>query len=288
MLVQSCLVWEANPVIGNFGFITIRWYGLFLALSFFSGYLLLYWQMRRAGRINNFHDLIIFLRLVTYLIIGIILGAYLGERIFYHWHSFIRNPLGSIKWGPGLSGLSSHGAIVGLLLAVYLFHRRSGWGFLEILDCLSFGGAVGVIGVRLGNLMNSECVGSPSSLPWAFCFPRYEAILVPRHPAQLYEAALGMAVLAVLLFLDRKFKGGNRPAGLLTGVFFLGYFAPRIVIEFFKAGTVVFPSLALTMPQLMCLPPALAGLILVIRSLPRSRIQPNHRPSGPKSCLLRK
>jgi phosphatidylglycerol:prolipoprotein diacylglycerol transferase len=270
MLTRRCVVWEINPVIGNFGFITIRWYGLFLALSFFSGYLLFYWQMRRAGKMNNLSDFFMFLRLVTYLICGIILGAYLGNRIFYQWRSLVENPLGTVGWGPGLSGLSSHGAIVGLVLAVYLFHLRAGSGFLDTLDRLSFGGAVGVIGVRLGNLMNSECVGSPTSLPWAFCFPRYDAVLLPRHPAQLYEAAIGRAVLLALFMVDHNFKEEKRPVGLLAGVFFCGYFTLRFILEFYKEGGVVVPSLPFTLPQLLCLPPALLGLILIIRSLPRS------------------
>lgn len=272
MLTRNCTVWQANPVIGNFGFITIRWYGLFLALSFLSGYFLLYWQMRRAGRIQDFHDLRLFLRLVTYLIIGIIFGAYLGDRVLYRWQSFSTNPLATMGWQPGLGGLSSHGAILGLLLAVYCFHLRSGWGFVDILDRLSFGGAVGVIGVRLGNFMNSECVGTPTSRPWAFCFPRYEAVPLPRHPAQLYEAAVGLAVLAALFLVDRKFKAGERPVGLLAGVFFCGYFGLRFFLEFFKEGGPVILGLPLTLAQLFCLPLALLGLSLILRarSKPRS------------------
>jgi phosphatidylglycerol---prolipoprotein diacylglyceryl transferase len=274
MLAQNCLVWDANPVIGDFGFITIRWYGLFLSLSFFSGYLLFYWQMKRAGRVGNLSDLFRFLHLVIYLIIGIIFGAYLGSRIFYQWESFSKNPLATMGWGPGLSGLSSHGAFLGLLLAVFLFHLRYRYGFVDILDRLSFGGAVGVIGVRLGNLMNSECVGTLTSLPWAFCFPRYDAVMLPRHPAQLYEAALGMAALMTLFIVDHKFEGEKRPLGLLTGVLFLSYFTLRFIIEFFKEGEGLSFFPPLTLPQLLCLPLALVGLIMIIRSLQRSHSGP--------------
>ena len=261
---MGCFVWKVNPVIGNFGSLTIRWYGLFLSLSFLIGYFFVCWQFWRAGKVANLDDFLTFLRLLIYLVGGIALGAYLGDRIFYRWNSLWANPLSFLSLDSGLSGLSSHGAFLGALAAAYLFHLTSKIRFLEILDRLTFSGAAGIVLVRLGNLMNSEYVGRPTELPWAFCFPFRDGGLTPRHPAQIYEAGIGLILLLAMVMVDRKCGGEKRPLGLLTGILFLGYFTMRLIVEFFKEGEFFSPAFPFAIGQVLSLPLMLTGLCLTV------------------------
>jgi len=236
-------------------------------MSFLFGFLLLYWQFKRAGLIKESGDLLVIFRLVFYMIIGAILGAFCGYRLFYSWDRFITNPLSTIDFREGVSGLSSHGATIGILAAAFLFHLRSKMSFIELLDRLTFSAALAAGLVRLGNLMNSECVGRKTMVAWAFCFPRHDGMLIPRHPSQIYEAVIALVVILVLLWVDRKFGKEKRPLGIMAGVFLSVYFSLRFLVEFFKEGQVVAPASPLTMSQILSVPFVLLGICLIIWSL---------------------
>ncbi len=273
----SCFIWNVDPVMGSLGPISIRWYGLFFSSTFVLAYVLLYWQFKRARLTETRDDLLVFYRLVLFLIIGAGAGAYLGHRIFYRWDRFFTDPLSLMSLRGGIRGLSSHGAAIGILAAVFLFHLQSKMRYVEILDRLSFSVTAAAILVRLGNLMNSEIVGRKTDVSWAFCFPRYDGALIPRHPSQIYEAFIGLVVLVSLFMVDRKAGGEKRPLGLMSSVFLLIYFPLRFLIEFFKEHHILPPESPLTMGQYLSMPFVVVGIYLLVWSL-KNRLPAGKQP----------
>ncbi len=262
MNTVSCIVWKVSPVMLTLGPVTIRWYSFMFSMVILLGYIVLSWQFSRGGISTKSLD-----RLVLYLIIGLFIGAYFGHRIFYKWDVFISDPLSTIDLSKGIKGLSSHGATIGLLISALLFHMRSKIRYLEILDRFSFSVAVGATLVRVGNLFNSEIVGRATDVPWAFCFPRYDGRLVPRHPSQIYEACIGITILALLLIVDWKAGREKRPLGLLAGTFLTTYFILRFIVEFFKEYHTLPRGFPLTMGQFLSIPFSITGIYLIIWSL---------------------
>ena len=273
----SCVIWNVDPVMVTLGPISIRWYGILFSSTFVLGYVLLYWQFKRARHTDTRDDLLALYRLAFFLVIGAGAGAYLGHRIFYHWYRFFTNPLSLMSLKGGLRGLSSHGAAIGILTAAFLFHLQSKMRYVEILDRLSFSVAVAAILVRLGNLMNSEIVGRKTNVPWAFCFQRYDGALIPRHPSQIYEAFIGLVVLVSLFMVDRKAGGEKRPLGLMSSVFLLIYFTLRFLTEFFKEYHILAPEFPLTMGQYLSMPFVVVGVCLLVWSL-KNRLPAGKQP----------
>lgn len=273
----SCVMWNVDPIMVTLGPISIRWYGIFFSSTFLLGYVLLSWQFSRARLPETRDDPLVLYRLVFFLVIGAFVGAYFGHRIFYQWDRFFKDPLSLISLKGGLRGLSSHGAAIGILTAAFLFHLQSTMRYVEILDRLSFSVAAAAILVRLGNLMNSEIVGRKTHIPWAFCFPRYDGALIPRHPSQIYEAFIGLAVLVSLLTVDRKAGGEKRPLGLMSSVFLLIYFPLRFLVEFFKEYHILPPESPLTMGQYLSMPFMAVGVCLLVWSL-RNRLPAGKQP----------
>ncbi len=279
-----CLIWDVSPIALTIGGVSIRWYGLYFAAGLVLGTLLVARQFARTA-----HHPDTPWRLLQWAFVGMLVGAWLGHRLFYEWDLVRTHPLLLIDIRPifhgGVAGLSSHGAAVGVLLAIALFSRRYGIPFLEVMDRAVFGVAVVAAFVRLGNFMNSEIVGLPTHLPWAVCYLRYDGAnsMIPRHPVQLYEFLMGLIVLAVLVWVDRRAGGEKRPLGLMTATFGIAYFGLRYLVEIFKQPLVVSPEAvahgALTMGQRLSIPFMLAGLAILIwiRNHPRpasSRPQP--------------
>src|SRR5690606_25391308 len=151
-------------------------------------------------------------------------------------------------------GLASHGAVIGLILAMYLFTKRRGIPFLEGADRFSFSAALGATLVRIGNLLNSEIVGKKTDGTWGFRCPRFDHDVTPaplRHPSQLYEIALGLTVLGLLFLIDRKLGKEKRPRGAMIASFFALYFTGRFFIEFFKEYEGISPDSPLRMGQIL-------------------------------------
>ncbi len=277
VLDPSCWVWDVDPVILKIvGPVQIRWYGLAFLGVFVWGYQLLRWQLVRGGRTEEAAN-----GFVNYGVVGLILGAWLAHRLFYDWHRLLENPWLLIDVRDGLAGLSSHGAAVGLMVAMWLYSRKSGIPLGEMFDRFSFSAATGAALVRLGNFFNSEIVGTVvnggQGAWWAVCLPRNDGnpphgdapVLVPRHPAQLYEFFMGLAVLALLLLVDRLAGGEKRPRWLLAGTFLLGYFPLRFLVEFFKEHQVFGDDARFDMGQWLSLPFVLIGVGFVWWSLTR-------------------
>ena len=243
-----------------------KWYGLCWALGIFLGYQVMLYIYIKEGRSPDQLD-----RLATYIIVGTLIGARLGHIIFYDLIYYLHYPIEilPIRLSPhfkftGLAGLASHGGGIGIFLATYLYSRKYRENYLQILDRLAI--VVALVGalIRFGNLMNSEMIGIPSDVPWAFIFSAVDN--VPRHPAQLYESIFCM-LLFILMFSIWKRKSYKLTNGFLLGIFLTLLFSFRFFDEFFKIDQEAFEgNLFINMGQILSIPFILIGLLLVFRS----------------------
>ena len=210
-------------------------------------------------------------RLTTYVMLGAIIGARFGHILFYDPIYYWNNPIEilPIKIKPafqftGLAGLASHGGILGALIALYFYCRKFKKDYLWLADRLMIAGVALGGFIRLGNLMNSEIVGMPTNLPWAFVFTGVDQ--VPRHPAQLYEAIFYL-IISIALYLIWKSKKFNEHYGFIFGLGIALIFAQRFLIEFLKENQVSFEeNLALNMGQVLSIPLVIGGIAMMISS----------------------
>lgn len=254
---MAFIVWNVRPELFQLGPLTLRWYGLFFAVLFTLGYVMVRWQFQIEKRDTSHLDL-----LLMYLVAGTIIGARLGHVFVYEPDYYLRNPLQIPAVWQG--GLASHGGAAGVLIAVWLFCRRYRYSYLWLLDRIAVPTALAGFFIRMGNLFNSEILGRPSEVPWAFVFRRVDDL--PRHPAQLYEALAYLLAFVVLLALYRRWKSAT-PRGVLLGGFLVLVFLARFLIEFVKERHAAYEqALPLSMGQWLSLPFVLAGLWLIWRS----------------------
>ncbi len=262
------IVWDIDPTIIKIGSFELRWYGLLFAGGFLLGYQVFTRIFKAEGKPEKDLD-----PLLLTMIISTVLGARIGHYVFYEGNHFSEDPIGFITEMliPPYAGLASHGAGFGIVFALWLYTRkRPDQPFLWLVDRMSVSVALTGAFIRFGNLMNSEIVGIPSDVPWAFLFKQnYEFSQVPRHPAQLYES-LSCLVLFILMFsIWNKYKR-RLPDGLLAGLFFTWIFGLRFLYEFLKENQVDFEQgMSLNMGQILSIPMVLFGLFLLLRA--RSR-----------------
>ena len=272
----------------DLGFIQLHFYSFMWILAFVLGWVIMS-KIFEIDRVNS--DLLD--PLFFYTFIGAIAGARLGEYLFYDPSAFIERPLevflpvihspgDSAFFGllqdykfVGFMGLASHGATLGLLIAMWLFSRKylKDKNMWWLVDRLAIPVAIGGAFVRIGNFINSEIVGKPSDAPWAVLFeqqsPEYGAI-VPRHPAQLYEAGAYILLFIVMWYLYRK-TDKKYYNGWLFGFFFVCLWLIRFVVEFFKENQGVewvadTLNLNLNNGQVLSIPFIILGLIILITS----------------------
>lgn len=222
--------------------------------------------------------------LITWIILGVILGGRLGFVLFYQPAYYLSNPIEILMVWQG--GMAFHGGLLGVVVASYIYARRHQISILPLADLIAHTVPPGLLLGRVANFINAELWGRPSDLPWAFVFPGAAAQNCPeviglcaRHPSQLYEAALeGLLLGALLLWLVYRRHAFQRP-GLVTGVFLSGYGASRFIVEFFRQPDAQFVSpgnplglawqmggYGLTMGQLLSLPMIAFGLWLASRA----------------------
>jgi phosphatidylglycerol---prolipoprotein diacylglyceryl transferase len=258
------ITWDINPEIFNVGQFSVRWYGLLFAMGFLIGQRIMAHIYKQEGLKEELID-----SLLITMVLATVIGARLGHFAFYEPQAFLTNPLQIIT--PPFAGLASHGAIIGILPALYFYSRIKKMSFLWIADRIAITVALAGFCIRFGNLMNSEIVGKITDVPWAFLFMKLtdygHLSQLPRHPAQLYEA-LGCLVLCIVLFsIWNKYKT-QTPQGLLLGIFFIWVFSLRFVWEFFKENQVSFESnLPINMGQILSIPAVLLGIIFLVYSL---------------------
>jgi len=273
----SYIIWDIDPSIFE-GFEFLRWYGLCWAIGMVVGYLIVHHIYKSEGIPLADLD-----KLTTYVMIGVIIGARFAHILFYDPLHYLNNPIEilPIRINPtfqfvGFAGLASHGGIAGALLALYLYKRKFKKDYLWMLDRLAIGGVLLGSFIRLGNLLNSEIIGIPSDLPWAFIFVKIDQI--PRHPSQLYEALFYLA-LGIVLFFIWKSKRAYNHNGLIFGLGITLIFIQRFLIEFLKENQASFEDeLTLNMGQTLSIPLVIIGFIIIIRSLKRS--PEDHKPES--------
>ena len=280
MLVLPVIPFPAiNPVLISIGPFAVRWYALAYIVGIVAGWFYAraiiasdkLWNGRAPFSVTDFDDFVLWITL------GIILGGRIGYVLFYNLPHFAANPLEIVQLWNG--GMSFHGGVIGCAFAIVLFALHRHIPVLSLADVTAAVAPIGLFLGRLANFINGELWGRAADVPWAMVFPHGGG--VPRHPSQLYEAALEGVVLFLVLALLVRAGGLKRP-GVVTGVFAIGYGAARITCEMFREPD---PQLGflwggMTMGMLLCIPLVLAGIAVLAvafrRAPDRAATKPEH------------
>ena len=253
-----------DPVAFEIGPIAIRWY----ALSYIVGILLAWAYCRQLTKLPpRYLSVQAFDDLVAWTVLGIVLGGRLGYVLFYKPLFYLSHPLEALQIWEG--GMSFHGGLIGVLLALFLFARKRAIPYFALTDIVGAAAPIGLFLGRIANFINGELFGrvtDAQSVPWAMVFPHGGP--QPRHPSQLYEAGLeGLALFLLLWIMIRR--GALERTGMISGVFMLGYGSARFLVEFFREPdqNIALPPGIFSMGQLLSLPMALIGLALLIWAL---------------------
>jgi prolipoprotein diacylglyceryl transferase len=272
-MLPLAIIWDVNPELIHLdnvpilGELSIRYYGLFFAAAFVLGYLI-FTKIFKNEKIS----IEVLDRLTLYMVIGTVVGARLGHVFFYQPDYYLSHPMEILFIWQG--GLASHGAAIGILIALYLFVRKEKKSYIWILDRIVIAVALAGFFIRMGNLMNSEIYGISTDLPWGFVFVR-AGENIPKHPTQIYEALAYLVIFLILYRIYFKTRGNFSP-GLLFGLFLVLVFSARFLIEFIKEVQVPFEqSMSLNMGQWLSLPFIIIGSYLLYRSQNHNKPQKN-------------
>lgn len=245
---------DIDPVLVSIGPLKIHWYGLMYLVGIVGGWWLLRARVR-SGRYAGWTET----QLTDFIVavaLGVIIGGRIGSIVFYNFNDFLGDPLMLLRIWEG--GMSFHGGLIGVLVAVLWFARRTGHRFWELVDMIAPVVPIGLGAGRLGNFINAELWGKVTDVPWAIVYRG-----VPRHPSQLYEFLLeGVVMFAVLFWYSRK----PRPLREVSGLFAILYGVFRFAIEFVRLPDAHIGYLAwgwLTMGQVLSLPLIIIGIALV-------------------------
>lgn len=249
---------EIDPVAFSLGPVSVHWYGIAYLLSFLGAWRYAVWRSRRPGSAvaeSQVEDLIFFGAL------GVILGGRLGYVFFYQFSRFLDDPLWLLRVWEG--GMSFHGGLIGVIVALALFARQRGLGLLQVGDFVAPLVPIGLFLGRLANFVGQELWGRPTQGWYGMIFPA-DPLGLPRHPSQLYEAFLeGLVLFWILFWICRK----PRPAGFVSGIFLVGYGLFRFLVEFVREPDAhILEQIFgwMTRGQLLSLPMMLAGIGLII------------------------
>lgn len=260
-----------DPVAVSLGPISVHWYGLMYLLAFASAWLL---ARRRAGFDHTPIDRKDIDDLIFYGALGVVLGGRFGYVLFYNFDKFLADPLWLFKVWEG--GMSFHGGLLGVMIAMMLYGRRLNLRAGQILDFVVPIVPLGLGFGRIGNFIGQELWGrqaDPATVPWAMIFPADPSGLT-RHPSQLYQAGLEGLLLFLIVY---SFSRRARPEWSVSGVFMVGYGCFRFIVEFFRQpdGHIGFDAFGwLTRGQLLSLPMIVAGLLLIVYAYRRGSDQP--------------
>ena len=270
-MLTDYIYWTVDPTAISLGPITVRWYGLMFVIGFAIGYNIVARMFKHEGAPESWLG-----SLLMWVFAGTIIGARLGHCFFYEWDIYSQDPIRILYFWEG--GLASHGGTIGVILGVFCFSwlttkRSPLWTFDRLVVAIALVGAL----IRMGNLFNSEIYGHATTLPWGFMFPLsrqwhqlYEGQAC--HPTQIYEALCYLALFGLLMWMYWKRNAEERP-GLILGIFFIGIFLPRFLIEYIKNDQVAFEAtMSLNMGQWLSIPFILIGVVLAIRAMMRPRL----------------
>ncbi len=256
-----------DPIAIEIGPLKVRWYGLMYVVGFAAAWWL---ARRRAARPDSTWKPLDVDDLIFFAAIGVIVGGRLGWMLFYGTERLIDDPLSVIRVWEG--GMSFHGGLIGALIALAWFARRRGRHIADVFDFTAPLPALGFLAGRVGNFINGELWGKQTDVPWAFVVDD-----VPRHPSQLYEAALEGLALFVLLWW---FTSRPRPRLAPSGLFLIGYGVFRFLVEFVRVpdenrGYLLFDWV--TMGQILSAPMIVIGVILMVIAYRRNEPSGNRR-----------
>lgn len=262
---------QIDPIAVSLGPLKVHWYGLMYLLAFGTGYGLALWRIRRSGSgwtADMLSDLLF------YIAMGVILGGRLGYVVFYGFDRLVDDPLWALRVWEG--GMSFHGGLLGVLIAVAVFCRQYQKPWFDMMDFVAPLVPTGLLFGRIGNFIGGELWGRPvvdQNFPLAMVFPHVDNLA--RHPSQLYEAVLEGLVLFVLLWW---YSARPRPRMAVSGLFLAGYGAARFTVEFFRQpdadkGFILFDWM--TMGQILTTPMILGGLVLMLLAYRNERLALN-------------
>jgi len=273
-MILQFITWDVNPEILPLGPLSLRWYGILFALAFVFGYFIFKKIFKKEGYSVEMLD-----QLTVYMAFGTIIGARLGHVLFYDPVSYLKDPIEILMVWHG--GLASHGAAIGILIALYLFIRKNKLNYLWILDRIAIVIALSGVCIRLGNLMNSEIFGIPTLLPWGFKFIRsseFHGLTLDKipicHPTQIYEAFSYLAIFIFLMWSYAKELYFNQK-GKIFGIFLILLFSARFLIEFIKNPQEEFEKgLAIDMGQILSIPFIITGILLILYASRKPKKEP--------------
>lgn len=264
---------EIDPVLVSLGPLKVHWYGLMYLMGFLGGWLL---GRIRAQRPNSGLTLSQVDDMVFYIVLGVVVGGRLGYILFYGFTGFMADPISLLRVWEG--GMSFHGGLIGVLVAVWLLARKLGRGFFQLTDFIAPLVTIGLAAGRIGNFINGELWGGPTNMPWGMRVPCADAPMLcnrlglpegtlyslPVHPNQLYEALLEGLVLFLILWF---YSARPRPTMAVSGLFLLCYGIFRFGIEFIRLPDAHIGYLAFgwfTMGQLLSFPMICVGVLLLV------------------------
>jgi len=273
-MILNYIRWNTDPEIINIFGISIRYYGLLFATGLILCIYILGWIFKRENIPAKDLE-----KLTIYGVIGILVGARLGHCLFYEPSYFLSHPLeiilpitfppdGGIKF-IGYQGLASHGGVLGLLIALYFYSRKTKHSMIDTFDMIAVVSGMSLGFIRLGNFMNSEIIGMPTTKPWGVIFESVDNL--PRHPAQLYEAISYFIIFTIMMILYSKMRHKLKN-GFFFGLASVLFFTARFFIEFVKEDQVGFEEgMTLNMGQLLSLPYISVGIGFIIYGLWRTK-----------------
>ncbi|WP_188050699.1 prolipoprotein diacylglyceryl transferase [Flavobacterium sp. GP15] len=269
-MISFYINWDFDPEIANILGFPIKYYGLLFA----CGLIISMRVLKKIFKTENLNDNA-YEALFIYGILGIFVGARLGHCLFYDFDYYSKNLLeiilpikktlnGGYKF-IGYAGLASHGGTIGLIFSLYLFSKKYKIQYLKVLDLIALVAPIGATFIRLANLMNSEMIGNPTNIPWAFIFKKIDNI--PRHPAQLYEA-ISYLIIFLVVYTIYKTKNIKLGGGFYFGLVITLIFLMRILIEFVKINQVQFEDkMQLNMGQILSVPFIIIGIYFIFYNL---------------------
>lgn len=259
--------WNPDPELFKlFGAISIRYYGLLWAVGIFFAYLIVQREFRDRKIEEKKFDPLFF-----YCFFGILIGARLGHCIFYDPDTYLTSFKGIVEmivpirflpdggWKlTGYEGLASHGGTVGLIISLWMYCQKTKIHYVDVLDMIAVATPITACCIRLANLMNSEIIGRPTDVPWAFVFERVD--MLPRHPGQLYEAIAYLIFFFITIYIYKKYRTKVH-RGFFFGFCLTTIFTFRFFIEYLKENQEVWEdTLPLNMGQWLSIPFVLIGL----------------------------
>ncbi len=258
-------VWDVHPTLFTIGPVEVRYYGLMWALGFIISAYIISNIMKREGYPEKTFD-----SFFWYALLSTVIGSRLGHCLFYAPGYYLTHPIEILYIHQG--GMASHGAAVGLLVGLWLFSKKNKLPYIWSLDRIGILVAVSGTLVRIGNFMNSEIFGRPTSLPWGVEFVmsnEWNALYkgLPCHPTQLYEALAYLIIFVVMVWLYYRKDLARRRPGAMFGIFLIALFGIRFLIEFIKNPQEDFEvGMVLNMGQLLSIPFIIAGCVLLYRA----------------------